>query len=317
VYLLAAVLIVVIAVAAIVAGVLIAGGGDDDADTTVAATPSTVASTTTVAPSPTVAGTRYRDAVFTDYTVQSDLQYGSAPGSDGSPEALMLDLYQPAGDTAARRPAIVWVHGGGFKNGDKAGEVPVVMAPFYAELGYVVVSINYRLLAPESCGGVAGVSAACYSAATQAVYDGLAAVRWLRAHAAEYDIDADRIGIGGESAGGVVATGVGVHSDDPGDSGNPGLASSVEGWFSISGGVPGGLYVDATDAPGLLVSGTADNVVPYQWSVDTAKALVAAGVPATLTTLEGAGHVPIAEYGDQMKRESAAFFYKALDLADA
>ena len=314
-YLVAAVLIVAIAAVAITAGVLIAG--DDDNDTVVAATSSTTAVTTTVAPSPTVAGTRYRDEVFTDYTLQSDLQYGSAPGSDGAPEALMLDLYEPAGDTAPKRPAIVWVHGGGFKSGDKAGVVPAVMAPFYAELGYVVVSINYRLLAPNGCVGPEGVSAACFEAGKQAVYDALAAVRWLRAHAAEYDIDPDRIGIGGESAGAIVATGVGVHADDPGESGNPGFDSTVDGWFSISGGVPGGLYVDATDAPGLLISGTADNLVPYQWSVDTAKALVAAGVSATLTTLDGAGHVPFVEYGDQMKNESTAFFYKTLDLADA
>src|SRR6266487_3583451 len=47
---------------------------------------------------------RYRDEVFSNYTVTSDLQYGSAPGLDGSPVALKLDMYEPANDRAAARP---------------------------------------------------------------------------------------------------------------------------------------------------------------------------------------------------------------------
>jgi acetyl esterase/lipase len=319
-YLVAAVLIVALVAAAITAGVLLADD-DDDTGTTVAVTTTledvVPTTSTTVAPSPTVAGTRYRDEVFLDVTMEADLQYGSAPGADGAPVTLLLDLYQPKGDTATDRAAIVWVHGGGFKNGDKAEGVPAVMAPMLAKHGYVVVSINYRLLAPDSCSGASGVSPACYDAATKAVHDGLAAVRWLRANAEEYGLDPDDIGIGGESAGAIIATGVGVHADDPGQSGNPGFDSTVDGWFSISGGLPGGLFVDATDAPGYLISGTADVVVPYQWSVDTDTALRAAGVESTLVTLDGAGHVPFAEYGDVMRRDSIAFFYDALDLAAA
>ena len=55
---------------------------------------------------------RYRDQVFSKYTVAKDLQYGSGPGLDGAPVALKLDLYEPANDRIAARPAIVWVHGG-------------------------------------------------------------------------------------------------------------------------------------------------------------------------------------------------------------
>jgi acetyl esterase/lipase len=329
-HLIGALAIVALAVIAIVVGVLIASDDDDDGSSTVSgatteapadADATTVAPTTvaptTAAPSPTVAGVRYQDEIFTDVTVDRDLPYGSAPGADGAPVALTLDLYRPAGDQASDRPALVWVHGGGFKNGDKAEGVSAVMAPLYARLGYVVVSINYRLLAPESCSGANGVSPACFNAGLEAVHDGQAAVRWLRANASTYGIDPDRIVIGGESAGGIVATGVGVHSDDPGTSGNPGYPSTVVAFFSISGGVPGGLFVDATDSPGLLVSGTADDVVPYQWSVDTTKALNDAGVASSLTTFDGAGHVPFAEYGEQMEQQSIEFFYEHLDLAAA
>ena len=57
---------------------------------------------------------RYRDIVFSGFTLTSDLTYGSAPDLQGNPVDLKLDLYQPAGDTQTRRPAIVWIHGGGF-----------------------------------------------------------------------------------------------------------------------------------------------------------------------------------------------------------
>jgi acetyl esterase/lipase len=61
---------------------------------------------------------RYRDPVFSSVNVTNDLTYGASPGTN--PVTLELDLYQPAGDTLAKRPALVWVHGGGFTMGDKA-----------------------------------------------------------------------------------------------------------------------------------------------------------------------------------------------------
>ena len=63
---------------------------------------------------------RYRDAVFSQVDITRDLQYGSATAQNGTPTALRLDLYQPRGDTQTKRPALVWVHGGGFSGGDKA-----------------------------------------------------------------------------------------------------------------------------------------------------------------------------------------------------
>ena len=63
---------------------------------------------------------RYRDQVFSNVTVTNDLTYGSAIGRDGNPATLKLDLYQPTGDTVAKRPAMLWIHGGGFTTGDKS-----------------------------------------------------------------------------------------------------------------------------------------------------------------------------------------------------
>ena len=260
---------------------------------------------------------RYRAEVFQEISVTTDVPYGSAPDLNNNPTALKLDLYQPVGDAVAKRPAVVWVHGGGFSGGDKAAGPSAILADTFAKLGYVAVSINYRLLAPRRCDAGGEIPPACFSAAVEAVHDAQAAVRWLRAHAETYGIDPDRIGIGGESAGAIAATGVGVAADRAGESGNPDYASNVRGWVSISGGLPGGIFVDATDAPGLLFSGTADRTVPYQWSVDTATAMQNAGVPVVLKTLDGAGHVPWVQYSDLFVEQSEDFFYKFLDLDHA
>lgn len=261
-----------------------------------------------------VAGTaplRYRDATFANFTVTRDLQYGSAPDLNNQPVALKLDLYQPSGDTVTPRPAIVEVHGGGFSGGDKADEGNVV-DPLVRH-GFVVVSINYRLLS-SGCTG-SNLTAECLNAAQAGINDAQAAVRWLRANATTYRIDTNRISIEGFSAGAIIATGVGVAWEQPGTSGNPGYSSKVAAWVSISGGLPGGELVKAGDPPGYLFSGTADTTVPYQWSVDTAHALDQAGGIAVLYTEQGVGHVlPDATV---LIDQSTRFYWDVLDLAHA
>ena len=106
----------------------------------------------TVPEPPGAAPLRYRDQVFNNVTVTSNLQYGSAPDAQGNPVPLMLDMYRPTGDTQTSRPALVWVHGGSFTGGDKTNLVPVDVANTFAKLGYVVVSINYRLLGSNCVG---------------------------------------------------------------------------------------------------------------------------------------------------------------------
>ncbi len=269
-------------------------------------------------PRPDGAGTiRYRDQVFSAATVTRDIQYGSAvPQNATTAIPLRLDMYRPTGDTQTRRPALVWVHGGGYSGGDKAGGPSADLAQKFAKLGYVTVSINYRLISPGCTGS--NITPACYQAAVDAQHDAQAAVRFLRAQASTYGIDPSRIGIGGDSAGAITATAVAVHSEDPGDSGNPGYPSTVRGFSSISGGLPGGIFAGAGDAPGVLFSGTADQVVPYQWSVDTAHALQAGNVAAFLETLDGAGHDPYyGPYVQQFYEQSDYLFYLMLDAGHA
>jgi dienelactone hydrolase len=256
---------------------------------------------------------RYRDQVFSNVSVTSGLQYGRAPDANDNPVDLKLDLYQPTGDTQTLRPALVWVHGGSFSGGDKTNFVPTDVANTFAKLGYVVVSINYRLLGSGCVGNPSG----CGLAAIEAKRDAQAAVRWLRANAATYGIDPTRIGIGGESAGAITATLVGLFSEDVGSSGNPGWPSRVGGFVSVSGGLPSGGLASAGDAPGLFFHGSADNTVPASWSVNTAIEMLNAGVPAWLQIQDGAGHVPWAQYRTLYLEQADWFLYLNLDLAHA
>jgi pectinesterase len=135
---------------------------------------------------------------------------------------LKLDLYMPAARGTAPRPAIVFVHGGGWRTGVRANFAPLAIR--MAERGYVAATIDYRL-SPE----------APYPAA---IHDVKAAVRWVRTHAADYGVDQDRIAIAGGSAGGQIAALTGVTNDEPrfDPDGGPGaVPSRVQAIVNIDG----------------------------------------------------------------------------------
>jgi dipeptidyl aminopeptidase/acylaminoacyl peptidase len=258
---------------------------------------------------------RYRDQVFSAVTTTSDVTYGTAPGADGNPEALELDLYQPTGDTLAKRPALVWVHGGGFTMGDKSSGR--ARATFFAKLGYVAVSINYRLLSPEGCGGNPDPTPVCENAGREAQHDAQAAVRWLRANADTYRIDTSRIAMAGGSAGAITSVLVATNPEDPGTSGNPGYPSTIRAAVSVSGGMPTNDLITEDDSPTLFIHGTRDNVVPYDWAVQNAAAMYRLGIFTVLEPIEGAAHGLTRDYAGLIDEQSDYFLYFAMDLANA
>jgi dipeptidyl aminopeptidase/acylaminoacyl peptidase len=258
---------------------------------------------------------RYRDQVFSNVTVTGNLTYGSATGIDGNPETLKLDLYQPTGDPIAKRPALIWIHGGGFTAGDKSSGAG--KATLFAKLGYVVVSINYRLLSPVGCGGNPNPTPTCINAAIGAQHDAQAAVRWLRANATTYRIDTDRIAVSGGSAGAVTSLLVDWRPEDPGNSGNPGPSSKVRAAVSVSGGAPNNDYITADDGPALFIHGTEDHVVPYDWAVQNAAAMYNLHILTVLEPIEGAGHGLPDDYGTLINEQQNYFQYWAMDLAHA
>jgi acetyl esterase/lipase len=107
---------------------------------------------------------------------------------------LQLDLYLPANKIDQARPALIFVHGGGWRSGYRTNFAPFAMA--MAERGYVAATISYRLSGEAQ-----------YPAA---IYDVKAAVRWLRTNAKKYAVNPKQIAIAGGSAGGQIASLTGV-----------------------------------------------------------------------------------------------------------
>ena len=122
--------------------------------------------------------------------------------ADGPRGPIPLRVYRPAGMTDSRRlPALVFFHGGGWVIGDLETH-DVACRQITAEAGVSVIAVDYRL-APEH-------------KFPAAVDDAWAATRWIAAHAAELGINADRLAVGGDSAGGNLAAVVALLARDAG-----------------------------------------------------------------------------------------------------
>jgi acetyl esterase/lipase len=115
---------------------------------------------------------------------------------------VILRVLSPTGAATAPRPAVYWIHGGGYVIGNRMQE-DIRSASWVRALDCVVTSVEYRL-APDHP----------YPAALD---DCDAGLRWLHAHVAELGVDVDRIGIGGLSAGGGLAAALAIHERDRGD----------------------------------------------------------------------------------------------------
>jgi acetyl esterase/lipase len=154
--------------------------------------------------------------VPSDVIVTENVEMGK-----GGDKILHADVYQPKTPPAAPLPAVIFVHGGGWSSGSyKGGSTK----PYLAEHGYVAVSIEYRLshVAPWPA----------------QLEDCRLAVRWLRANAAKYGVDPNRIGAWGGSAGGHLVSCLGTMADQPqfdGDGGWPGVSSRVQAVVDGSG----------------------------------------------------------------------------------
>ena len=112
-----------------------------------------------------------------------------------------LDLYQPSKRGGEPAPAVVIIHGGGWTSGDKAREREFVTGTTLAKEGYVAISINYELGASRRW--------------PNNLHDCKNAVRWLRVNADKLNVDPDRIGVIGGSAGGHLALMVAYTANHP------------------------------------------------------------------------------------------------------
>jgi dienelactone hydrolase len=225
---------------------------------------------------------RYVDLVFPQVATTQNVKYATAPDLvNGSPVDLRLDVFRPTGDTVTNRPAVIWVHGGGFRTGTKAATTAV--ASEYAQRGYVTLSIDYRLDPGNRCQDVQDgkitdpneleiETARCERAIFAAQHDTQAVVRFVRANAAAYGVNPGKIAVGGFSAGAVTALHVGYRSDDPGDVGDfDGVDSRVQAALAASGCNYDPDSIGAGDAPVFLLHAEFDQAVPFACAQSTAQ----------------------------------------------
>jgi acetyl esterase/lipase len=226
-----------------------------------------------------------------DLRIEKDIVFGKGGDLD-----LPLDVYHPNA-ASAKRMAIVHLYGGGFFTGSKAGVATSCRA--FAGQGYTGIASTYRLTGQGRW-------------PTQ-IEDVKAAIRWTRANADRLDIDADKIGVAGYSAGGMLAlfaAATNGRSEFEGTGGNQGVSSDVAAcvaFYPATGATPGlmpdggatadalaaaspGTYISADFAPTIFLHGIEDTTIPYTSSVDFFNKLHEAGVTADLHLIQGAPH---------------------------
>jgi acetyl esterase/lipase len=239
-----------------------------------------------------------------DVVFEKDVVYGKGAGED-----LKLNISRPK-EAAGALPCIVFIHGGGWAAGTKDGHTQQTWD--VVKKGYVGVTVGYRF-APK------------HRFPAQ-VEDVKCSIRFLRANAEKYGIDKDRIGAVGFSAGAHLSMMLGAMDKADGlegEGGNPDQPSKVNAvvsWFGptdmttkdwpdasrklIEQFVGGPkdekedvcrkaspiTYVNAGDAPMLLIQGTKDRLVPYSQAYLMIDALNKAGVPGRLDMIVGADH---------------------------
>lgn len=218
---------------------------------------------------------RYKNEVFTSIDTLLNIPYGMAKNIKGEDQILTLDVYTPKQDTLKKRPLVVFIHGGGFVNGDKRTGYSKTVSEFLTKRGFVVASINYRLgvEAPRS-------NLNYFESMIRAVQDGKAAVRFMRKNANQWGIDTSKIVISGGSAGSMTALHLAYLDQNEvpdfvdlakngtveGTSGNEEFSSKVHAVVNFWGSMANVNWIQKNDVPVFNVHGTADKTVPYDSS---------------------------------------------------
>ncbi len=226
-----------------------------------------------------------------DFELISDIEYGKT-------SVNQLDIYQPSGPCDTPRPTVFFVHGGGFRSGDKVGSAVSDRAEASLGRDFNFVSINYRLegdnpvLAPEF----------------QAIYDDLAvqdppsdpdnrvaeiaaiedsvdALNFLVANADQYCLDMDRLAFWGSSAGATNVLSLGYRMDQFGIN-RPEPDVVINYWGDLRQDED----LDLMEAPFLAIHGDADFTILYQVAVDLTDQANAIGVPYAFYTDVNGGH---------------------------
>lgn len=161
-----------------------------------------------------------KDSVPAGVIAARNLVYTTLPETPFGKRELHLDVFRPQGK--GTHPALIMIHGGGWRSGTRSMQVP--MAQMLAAKGFVTVPVEYQLSLEAK-----------YPAA---IHNIKSAIRWVKLHAAEYGIDTNRIAVSGCSAGGQLAALVGMTNGVElfeGTMGNTGASSNVKAIVDIDG----------------------------------------------------------------------------------
>ncbi|MFN8017116.1 MAG: alpha/beta hydrolase [Acidimicrobiales bacterium] len=137
-------------------------------------------------------------------STRTTVRYATTPGVDAGLQSL--DLYRPKLEAGCPTvPVVLYVHGGGWMRGDKANQILTKVDLFAQKLGWVFVSVNYRLSpSPIDVADPDGVRAPTHAR------DVAASVAWVRANARRYGADPNRIALVGHSAGAGLVSNLGT-----------------------------------------------------------------------------------------------------------
>jgi acetyl esterase/lipase len=270
---------------------------------------------------------RYQDVLADSVEVET-YSYATKDGQN-----LELDVYLPSDDLSENRATIIYVHGGGFSGGSRNDENNVRFCNRLAQLGYVSVSMSYRLTRQGksdgfSCDCPASDKLKTFSAAVDDIRD---ATSFLIKNREHFRIDPNKIILAGSSAGAEAILMTGYQPPMCYDL--PSGPVSYAGLVSMAGAIPDTIIIyDESAVPTLFFHGTCDNLVPYNvaphhycekgtkgylilyGSYALSQKLRELNVPYWLHTTCGAGHemasLPMTQYFDEIKEFCYEFVIK-------
>ena len=227
---------------------------------------------------------------YSQIRVENDVVYATVRDNQNKAIPLKLDIYAPVHVQEEKIPVVILVHGGGFAMGDKQQKLYVEMASRFARENYVVISVNYRLKSKQEPFSKALLD--------RAVSDVNAAIRWIVKNKKNYNADATRVLICGDSAGGALVVNTAFQEKPPAN-----FIGCINLWGGLPDyGLPGNenwnepidkyLNLQGKSTPVCIIHGTADSVIPWQTSHNFAEKLKLNGNITELNFLKDAEHYP-------------------------
>lgn len=261
----------------------------------------------------------FLDPIFTCAKTQ-DVQYATAKSGD-TEMPLLLDVYQPSPNAGLpqKLPAMILLFGGGWIKGGKDVKYIRDLSEYYATRGYVAISVQYRIQKdnppPVPGPGANPESNGRFRLINAAIQDTANAVRWVRENSAKYQIDPDRIAIGGVSAGAFNSLYVGLCDEEI-----VGPDAKVAAVISLMGAMES-KYIDKDDPPVFIAHGTSDNVAPYAMVESMVNRLDEVEAAYAFYPVDGAAHrlqtILETEFdGKSVQEHSLDFCFKALKLSE-